>query len=132
MFNAIYINLPVADVGRSLNFFENLGFEFNQQFTDASSACLIIGENMYAMLSNREKFAGFINKPIASHDSTEAIISLSCKSKESVTELAEKAFSLGATKVNEPEDHGFMYSWGFEDLDGHLWDLFWMDSSRLN
>ena len=127
MINAIFINLPVSNVKKSIEFFKGLGFEFNAQFTGEESACLIIGKDMYAMLSNDEKFASFIKKPIASKDTTEAIISLSCESPEHVRSLAKKAFELGAKQINEPEDHGFMFSWGFEDLDGHLWDLFWMN-----
>ena len=131
MINAIFINLPVENVANSVEFFKGLGFEFNPQFTDQNSACMIIGKDMYAMISNKDKFAGFIKKPIAPSNTTEAIISLSCESIEEVKTISEKAFELGAARINEPEDHGFMYSWGFEDLDGHLWDLFWMDSQKV-
>ena len=92
---------------------------------------MIIGENMYAMLCTEERFQKFLSKPIADPESTEVLISLSCESKDEVTALAEKAFSLGGRKVNEPDDMGFMFSWGFEDLDGHVWDLFWMDPAHL-
>ena len=92
---------------------------------------MLVGPNIFAMLCEEAKFKNFINKPIADPGTTEVLISLSCGSKEEVTELSKKAFSLGARKVNEPEDHGFMYSWGFEDLDGHVWDLFWMDPAHV-
>jgi len=82
------------------------------------------------MLLERAKFESFIPKQISSKDTTEAILSFSCASRDEVTAMAERAFELGAAKVNEPQDHGCMFSWGFEDLDGHLWDLFWMDSEH--
>ena len=131
MINAIFLNLPIKDLEKSVNFFAGLGFAFNQQFTSDESTCMIIGENMYAMLCTEERFQKFLSKPIADPESTEVLISLSCESKDEVTALAEKAFSLGGRKVNEPDDMGFMFSWGFEDLDGHVWDLFWMDPAHL-
>ena len=131
MINGIFLNLPIKDLKRSVDFFTTLGFTFNQQFTDSESTCMIIGENMYAMLCEVPKFQKFLAKPIADPETTEVLISLSCESKDVVNSLAEKAFSNGAKKVNEPEDHGFMFSWGFEDLDGHVWDLFWMDPNHV-
>ncbi|MEY4398297.1 MAG: hypothetical protein RLZ53_873 [Actinomycetota bacterium] len=127
MINAIFVNLPIENLKRSVEFFSGLGFKFNEQFTDEQSTCMLVGENIYVMLLEREKFAGFITKPIASKDVTEAILSLSCESTEAVKELVEKALSLGAKKVSEPADLGFMFNWGFEDLDGHLWEFFWMN-----
>ena len=123
--------MPIADLKKSVEFFTKLGFTFNAQFTDEASTCMIIGPNMFAMLCEHEKFKGFIDKPIAEKTATEMIVSLSCESKEEVTRLAEAAFAGGARKVNEQEDHGFMFSWGFEDHDGHLWDLFWMNPDHV-
>lgn len=131
MINGIFINMPVQNLKRSVEFFGGLGFTFNAQFTDEESTCMIIGENMYAMLLEHRKFSSFIKKEIAAPTTTEAILSLSCNSKETVLSMSEKAFKLGATQVNEPEDMGFMFSWGFEDLDGHLWDLFWMNPDHV-
>ena len=131
MIKGIFLNLPIKNLKRSVNFFTGLGFTFNAQFTGEEITCMIIGENMYAMLCEEARFQKFLEKPIADPATTEVLISLSCDSKEKVKSLAEKAFSLGARKVNEPEDHGFMYSWGFEDLDGHVWDLFWMDPAHV-
>jgi predicted lactoylglutathione lyase len=131
MINAIFVNLPIENLKRSMDFFSALGFKFNEQFTDEQSTCMLVGENIYVMLVEHEKFKGFVKKPIASRDVIEAILSLSCESPEAVKELSEKAFSLGGKQVNEPEDHGFMFSWGFEDLDGHLWDLFWMNPEHV-
>jgi predicted lactoylglutathione lyase len=110
-----------------VSFFTELGFTFNAQFTDEQSTCMIINDTVYVMLLEHAKFEGFIDKPIAPKTSTEAILAFACESQNEVRELSEKAISLGARKINEPEDHGFMFSWGFEDLDGHLWDLFWMN-----
>ena len=131
MINAIFVNLPIENLKRSVEFFSGLGFKFNEQFTDEKSTCMLVGENIYVMLVEHSKFKGFVKKPIASKDVIEAILSLSCDSPEAVKELAEKAFALGGKQVNEMEDHGFMFSWGFEDLDGHLWDLFWMNPEHV-
>ena len=92
---------------------------------------MIVNDTIYVMLLEHKKFQGFISKPIAPKDSTEAILAFSLGSADEVREMTEKALSLGARKLNEPEDHGFMFSWGFEDLDGHLWDLFWMNPDHV-
>jgi len=131
MLNSIFVNLPVASLKKSVEFFTSLGFTFNAQFTDETSTCMIVNEKVYVMLIEHAKFSGFIDKPIAPSNSTEAIFSFSCESKDEVVALATKAHSLGARKVNEAEDMGFMFSWGFEDLDGHLWDLFWMNPEHV-
>ncbi len=131
MLNQIFLNLPVENLKRSLEFFTELGFSFNPQFTDETSTCMIVNDSIYVMLIEHEKFAGFIDKPIAPKGVTEAIFAFSCDTKAAVIELSEKAHGLGARKVNEPQDLGFMFSWGFEDLDGHLWDIFWMDPDHL-
>ena len=127
MFNQIFVNLPIANLKRSVDFFGGLGFKFNPNFSDETSTCMIVSDHIFVMLLEKEKFQSFIKKPIAASTTTEAILSFACSSPDEVRELSEKAFALGATKVNELEDNGFMVSWGFEDLDGHLWDLFWMD-----
>ena len=131
MLNSIFVNLPVASLAKSIEFFTGIGFTFNQQFTDETSNCMIINDTVYVMLLEHAKFSSFIDKPIAPATSTEAIFAFSCESKDEVRSLSEKAFELGARKLSEPEDIGFMYSWGFEDLDGHLWDLFWMDPAHV-
>lgn len=131
MINAIYINLPIKDVKKSVDFFSGLGFTFNPQFSNEENHCMIIGENMFAMLCEENRFQKFLPKPIADPSTTEVLISLSCSTREEVNQLSQKAFEQGARKVNEAEDHGFMYSWGFEDLDGHVWDLFWMNPDHV-
>jgi hypothetical protein len=131
MQNSLFLNLPIKNLKRSVDFFGALGFKFNAQFTDEQGTCMIIADNIFVMLLEHEKFAGFIKKPIATEEQAEVILSLSCDSADEVRQLAEKAFELGGKQVNELEDIGFMVSWGFEDLDGHLWDLFWMNPDHV-
>ncbi len=131
MINAIFLNLPISNLKKSVEFFTALGFTFNAQFTDSEGTCMIVNENIYVMLSEKRKFQSFIDKKIAEPDTTEVVLSLSCDSVAEVRSLAEKAFTAGGRKINEPEDHGFMFSWAFEDLDGHLWDLFWMNPDHV-
>lgn len=131
MINSLFVNLPITNLKRSVEFFGALGFKFNAQFTDETSTCMIVSDNIFVMLLEHDKFKSFIKKEIAAPNATEAIMSLSCDSPELVKELAEKAFSLGAKQVNDYEDMGFMQSWGFEDLDGHLWDLFYMNPEHV-
>ena len=131
MINSIFVNLPVKSLKTSVDFFTALGFKFNPQFTDETSTCMLVGDNIYVMLLEHAKFAGFIDKPIAPSTSNEAILAFSLNSAEEVRELTSKALELGARKINDPEDMGFMFSWGFEDLDGHLWDLFWMNPDHV-
>ncbi|MEY4348595.1 MAG: hypothetical protein RIS43_1014 [Actinomycetota bacterium] len=123
--------MPVENIARSITFFEALGFRINPQFTNDESACVVISDNIFAMLSNHEKYTSFSEKKLPSKDAAEVIFSLQCESTDEVRSIAEKAFAAGARRVNEPSDQGFMFSWGFEDLDGHLWDLFWMDPANF-
>ena len=131
MSKSLFVNLPIANLKKSVEFFTELGFTFNPQFTDEQSTCMIVNDNIFIMLLEHAKFESFIEKKIAPKDTAEAIFGLSCDSAEDVRTLCEKAFSLGARKVNEPEDIGFMFSWGFEDLDGHIIEPFYMDQSHL-
>jgi predicted lactoylglutathione lyase len=131
MVNSLFVNLPITNLVKSVEFFTHLGFTFNPQFTDEQSTCMIVSENIFVMLLEKPKFAGFIDKEIAQPEVTEAIMALSCDSAEEVRTLAEKAFEKGGRRLNDPEDMGFMFSWGFEDLDGHLWELFWMNPDHV-
>ena len=131
MINSIFVNLPVKSLKASVDFFTELGFKFNPQFTDETSTCMLVGDNIYVMLLEHAKFQGFISKPIAAPDTTEAILAFGLDSADEVRAMTTKALELGARKLNEPEDMGFMFSWGFEDLDGHLWDLFWMNPNHV-
>ena len=129
MIKSIFLNMPVANVAKSKEFFAGLGFEYNEKFTGEESLCLVVGPNINAMLSAKEKFGSFFETKIADKGVNEMFISLECDSAERVREISEKAFAQGARRINDPEDQGFMFSWGFEDLDGHIWDLFWFNSN---
>jgi predicted lactoylglutathione lyase len=130
MFRQIFVNLPVKDMARSQAFFKALGLSFNPRFTNEQGACLEIGENFYAMLLVEPFFQGFTKKPIGdAHKTTEVILALSVDSRAAVEEVMRKAVAAGATRPNEPKDHGFMFQDGFADLDGHQWEVFWMDEA---
>lgn len=128
--NQIFVNLPVRDLNKSIEFFTKLGFTFNQQFTDDTATCMIISETIYAMLLTHEKFQSFTPKQICdATKSSEVLNALSCESRKEVDDLVAKAVAAGGKDYRAAEDHGFMYQHGFEDLDGHIWELFWMDPS---
>jgi predicted lactoylglutathione lyase len=132
MHKQIFVNLPVKDLGRSRAFFSSLGFDFNPRFSNDEGACMIIGENIFAMLLVERYFQGFTSKPIAdARNSTEVLTCLSCESREEVDALVAKAIAAGGRAPNPKQDHGFMYGHGFEDLDGHIWELSWMDLEAL-
>ena len=132
MVKQIFINLPVEDLSKSMDFFKKLGFTFNEQFTDEKAACMIIGENMFAMLLTKPMFQGFTKKTISdAKKSTEVLIAIEVETKEKVDELIKKAISAGGSNYMEPQDHGWMYQHSFEDLDGHQWEVFYSDISKL-
>ncbi|HEY9239695.1 MAG TPA: VOC family protein [Burkholderiaceae bacterium] len=132
MHKQIFVNLAVADLPRSKAFFEALGLSFNPQFTNDQGACLILGENLYAMLLTREFFQTFIDKQIAdSRRTAEVLTCLSCESRAEVDALVAKAVRAGGQAHRQPQDHGFMYGHGFEDLDGHIWELAYMDMAAV-
>ncbi|WP_219838049.1 VOC family protein [Paenibacillus sp. R14(2021)] len=129
----IFVNLPVKDLSKSVAFFNSVGFGFNDQFTDANAACMVISEHIYVMLLSEDYFRTFTKKPVAdAAASTEVILALSAASKESVDEIVYKALSNGGKISNDPIDHGFMYAWSFQDIDGHLWEVLYMDDSAVN
>ncbi|TKI56726.1 glyoxalase/bleomycin resistance/extradiol dioxygenase family protein [Brevibacillus antibioticus] len=126
----IFVNLPVKDLNKSIDFFTAIGYEFNPQFTDQNAACLVISENIFAMLLVEEFFQTFTKKELTDATrSTEVIVALSADSREQVDEIVSKALAAGATPSKDPIDHGFMYSWSFQDLDGHLWEFLYMDQA---
>ncbi|MEE1899337.1 glyoxalase/bleomycin resistance/extradiol dioxygenase family protein [Flavobacterium rakeshii] len=130
--NQIFINLPVNDLNKSIEFFTKVGFTFNPQFTDENATCMIIGENMYAMLLTEKYFSTFITKPIAdAKKATEVITALSVSSRDEVESIIEKAFAAGGKQYKDPIDYGWMYNRNFEDLDGHQWEIFYMDMSAM-
>ena len=128
MTRMIFPNLPVADVQAARAFYEALGFSINEAFCDEQTACVVIDENIMVMLLETEKFQSFIKNEIAPRDTTETLLALSCDSKDEVIALAGKAKAAGAEAWNDPMDMGFMYGESFRDLDGHVWELMWMDA----
>jgi len=124
----IFVNLPVKEVKRSRAFFGQLGWTFNEQFSNENTACMVISDDIYAMLIEHARFKDFTPKAIADATrTTEMLLAISCENKAQVIERADKALAAGATETRPPEDHGFMYGRSFNDLDGHVWELFWMD-----
>jgi predicted lactoylglutathione lyase len=130
MATKIFVNLPVKDLPRSMDFFTKLGYSFNQQFTDEKAASLVITEDIYVMLLTEPFFTSFSNKEINdTSKSAQVIVCLSLDSRAEVDELVSKAVAAGAAIPRAAQDHGFMYSHGFEDLDGHIWETVYMDPS---
>ncbi len=128
----LFVNIPVNDLQRSIDFFEALGFTFNQQFTDATATAMLVGEDAYFMLLTKEKFATFSKRPIPdTRQQTGALFALSVESREAVDEMVRKAVAAGGSHAVDPQDHGFMYGWSFYDLDGHHWEVFWMDPAAV-
>lgn len=132
MAKMIFVNLPVKNLSASMNFFKALGYNFNSQFTDDTAACMVISETIYTMLLTYEKFSGFIKLPISdAKASTEVLLSLSYDSRDEIDNHVGKALTLGATENGSPIDYGFMYSRSYSDLDGHIWEAVWMDSTHV-
>ncbi len=129
----LFVNIPVGDLQRSIVFFESLGFTFNRQFTDATGTCMLIGEDAYFMLLTRDRFTGFSKAPLGDpRRETNMLLALSVNSRAEVDDMVKKAVAAGGSHAVDPQDHGFMYGWSFRDLDGHHWEVFWMDPSALN
>ncbi len=132
MANQIYVNLPVKNLDQSVKFFTALGFKFNPQFTDEKATCMIVSDDIYVMLLVESFFKTFTPNPICdAKKSTEVLLCLSSESRQKVDEMVGKAVAAGATTPKQPMDHGFMYQHGFQDLDGHLWELMHMDVSAM-
>jgi uncharacterized protein len=128
----IFVNLAVSDLDRSKAFFEALGFGFDPQFTDDKAACMILNEEGFVMLLRRDFFEGFTKRKVCdTRTHTEALLALSCSSREEVDAMVKRAIDAGGTHAMDPIDQGFMYGWSFYDLDGHHWELIWMDPASL-
>lgn len=129
----IFVNLPVKDLKKSIDFFTKIGFEFNPQFTDENATCMVISEHIFVMLLIEDFFKTFTKKEISDPTkSTEVILALTAESKEQVDEIVNKALAAGGKASNDPTDHGFMYVWSFQDIDGHLWELTYMEENVDN
>jgi predicted lactoylglutathione lyase len=132
MATKIFVNLPVKDLKKSMRFFEAIGFRNNPQFTDDTAACMVLSEDIYVMLLTHAKFNDFTPKQIAdATKSTEVINALSCDSRAQADDIVRKALGAGGLSYAEPKDHGFMYQHGFQDPDGHIWEVFWMDPKAV-
>ena len=124
----LFVNLAVRDLKRSMEFFSKLGFEFNPKFTDEKAACMIISKEAYVMLLVEPFFKTFTKRELCDTTrQTEGLFALSCSSRAEVDEMVSKAVASGGKNAGEPQDHGFMYAWSFYDLDGHHWEVLWMD-----
>ena len=132
MSTKIFVNLPVTNLNRSIEFFTKLGYKFNDQFSDENATCMIVGENIFVMLLVERFFKTFTPKSIAdAKSSTEVLVGLSADSRGEVNRIVETAFAAGAKRYKEADERGFMYGWGFEDLDGHIWEYIWMDPATI-
>lgn len=132
MHKQIYVNLAVKDLPRARAFFDALGFSFNPQFSNDQGACMVIGENIHAMLLRQDFFQTFTDKPLCDTAAAiEVLTCLSCESRAEVDDLVARARAAGGRVPRAPQDYGFMYSHAFEDLDGHVWELAYMDPSAL-
>lgn len=132
MATKIFVNLPVKNLNKSVEFFTKLGFTFNAQFTDETATCMIVADDIFVMLLTEDKFKTFTPKAICdASKSTEVLVCLSSESREEVDEMIRQAVAAGGTTYNEPQDHGFMYAHGFQDLDGHTWEILFMEPSAI-
>lgn len=132
MATKIFVNLPVKNLNSSVEFFTQLGFSFNRQFTDETATCMIVTDDIFVMLLTETKFKTFTPKEICDAKKyTEVLVCLALESRAKVDEMVQKAVAAGGTTYNEPQDHGFMYAHGFQDPDGHIWELIFMESSAL-
>jgi predicted lactoylglutathione lyase len=128
----IFVNLPVKDLEKSMTFFKALGFTFNAQFTDETAACMVISDDIFAMLLTHDKFKQFTPKAIADASLTsEVLTAISAESKDEVNKMVDAALKAGGQKLREPQDHGFMYERSFQDPDGHIWEIMWMDPAAI-
>ena len=128
MSRLLFLNLPVADLAAGRAFFAELGFGFNEKFCDEGAACMVVSEQAYVMLLQRARFAEFVTKPVAdAGEATALTVCVSAESREEVDALADAAGRAGAGDAKGPQDYGFMYQRSFHDLDGHLWEVAWMD-----
>ena len=128
----IYVNLAVKDLSKSMEFFSTLGFSFNPQFTDDKAACMVVSGDASVMLLSEPFFRGFTRRePCDTSRANEALLALSCESRAEVDAMVRKAIDAGGSHAMDPMDHGFMYGWSFYDVDGHHWEVLWMDPAAV-
>jgi len=132
MSKMIFVNLPVADLPRSMAFYAALGFTNNPHFTDETAACMVWGEGIHVMLLTHDKWKSFTDRPIPPSTSSEVMIAITLDSKDAVNALVDAGAAAGGTAdLNPPQDHGFMYQRTLADPDGHIWEPFWMDPAAV-
>jgi predicted lactoylglutathione lyase len=132
MSRMIFVNLPVQDLTKAVDFFASLGFEFNEQFSDDRATCMVVSEQACVMLLVTPYFSSFTTKDVTDAQSgTEVILAVSARSREEVDTLVDRALSLGGGVAKEPSDEGYMYGRSFYDLDGHAWEVMWMDPAAV-
>ncbi len=128
MSRMIFINLPVADLPKSVAFYEAVGATKNPAFSDDTAACMVLSDTIFVMLLTHAKFASFTSRPIADRSTVEALLCLSCESKQAVLDQLAAATQAGGKPDPTPEqDYGVMYGRSYEDPDGHIWEIMWMD-----
>ena len=128
MSRLLFLNLPVSDLSASRDFFDALGFDFDEKFCDEQAGCMVVSDQAYVMLLQRDRFADFVTKPVADADeATGLTVAVSAEDRAAVDAFHEAALAAGATPAKDPQDYGFMYGRSFHDLDGHLWEVMWMD-----
>jgi uncharacterized protein len=128
----IFVNLPAKDLNKTIEFFTKLGFKFNPQFTDENATCMIVGEDIFVMLLVERFFKTFTKKEICdTSKNTEVIVALSVEGREKVDQMINKAIEAGGRESREPQDHGWMYGRSFEDINGHILEIIYMDESTL-
>jgi uncharacterized protein len=133
MKQSIFINLPVRDLDASKAFFASLGYTLNPQFTNELAACIVISEEIYVMLLTHDFFKTFTPYAICDTSKyTQVLNALNCENRQAVDDIVSKAISAGGKIYKEPQDHGFMYGHGFQDLDGHIWEYFYMDPNHVH
>jgi hypothetical protein len=133
MSRMLFVNLPVTDLEASKGFFTDLGFEFNPQFTDENAACMVVNDQTNVMLLTKSHFESFTDKPIVdARSQVQTLLSFSADSREEVDQLADKAVANGGKETKDPQDHGFMYQRSIQDLDGHVWEIGYMDMSKVD
>lgn len=128
----IFVNLPVKDLNKTIDFFTKIGFKFNPQFTDENATCMIVGEDIFIMLLVETFFKTFTKKEICdTSKNTEVIVALSVEGRENVDQMINNAIRAGGKESRETQDHGWMYGRSFEDIDGHIWEIIYMDESAM-
>lgn len=130
MARTIFLNLPVANLGRSVSFYKAIGADQNMEFSDGTAAMMVLSDSLHVMLLTHDKFRQFTAKRIPdAAESAQVLLALSCDSRADVDDITDRALAAGGAEVHGPEDHGWMYSRAFDDPDGHGWGPFWMDAA---